>query len=566
MKALLQASLFGIGGLAIGLILVGGINWSWKNRTLPEVTIGKLRAGNLSAEQIKSLLDDWETKCRQIELVGKEKEIKLDKLTLDKKTISKQALKAGKGLKIVANWHRSINVEPKLTEESWWQIKQTVGALFEEDGKAAQIYQNKNGWIIKNGQDGWRVDENKLKSKILERLKNNNCSTEIEVPVERKRKKLKEKERLNLVTAAKKLAATSLELIGPKKTVLLKGKELINFLETDPSQGKVGQISQTKIKAYLESLKWQVDKKPRDARFKLKNKRVVEFSPAESGYELEVNDNIQKLIQTLKEEGVGKKQLRLKVKTIPPKITIKDSNNLGIVELLGRGESYYRHSIASRIYNVELAAKKINGVLIAPGEEFSFNQAVGEISRATGFKSAYIIKDGRTILGDGGGVCQVSTTVFRAALKAGLPITERWAHAYRVGYYEQNSKPGFDATVFSPNKDLKFKNDTGSYILLDSWYEEKKRHLVVDLYGKRDGRKSFIKNVRVWGIVPPPPPIYQNDPNLPKGTLKQVDWRAWGAKAKFDYLVEKNGKVWFQKTFRSDYRPWQDVFLVGTKN
>ena len=100
-------------------------------------------------------------------------------------------------------------------------------------------------------------------------------------------------------------------------------------------------------------------------------------------------------------------------------------------------------------------------MLIPPGGTISYNEIVGDISAATGYQPAYIIKDGRTILGDGGGVCQVSTTLFRAGLSAGLPILERHPHAYRVHYYEEGGyKPGLDATVFAPGVDLKMKNDT----------------------------------------------------------------------------------------------------------
>ena len=123
-------------------------------------------------------------------------------------------------------------------------------------------------------------------------------------------------------------------------------------------------------------------------------------------------------------------------------------NDLGVKELVGSGYSTYSGSIENRVFNVSHGASKINGVLIPPGETFSFNKTVGDITAATGFKQAYVIKSGRTVLDDGGGICQVSTTLFRAALNAGLPIVNRTAHAYRVGYYEQGFPPGIDATIY----------------------------------------------------------------------------------------------------------------------
>ena len=164
----------------------------------------------------------------------------------------------------------------------------------------------------------------------------------------------------------------------------------------------------------------------------------------------------------------------------------------------------------------------------------------------------------------GGGVCQVSTTLFRAALSAGLPIVERTAHAYRVGYYENDSKPGFDATVFAPSPDLKIKNDTPASILIQTEVDQINNLLYFRFYGKKDQRKVEISPVTVYDVVPPLPEIRQDDPTLKKGVVKQVDYPAWGAKAVFDYKVSNGDMVSFEKKFFSSYRSWQAIYLVGT--
>jgi len=202
---------------------------------------------------------------------------------------------------------------------------------------------------------------------------------------------------------------------------------------------------------------------------------------------------------------------------------------------------------------------------VAPGEEFSFNSAVGDISRASGYQTAYIISGGKTVLGDGGGVCQVSTTVFRAALNAGLPITERKAHAYRVGYYEQDSKPGIDATVYNPTADLKFLNDTGNHILIQTKVDTVNLKMNVKIYGTKDGRVSEVSEPKISSQSSPLPTIYEDDPTLPVGQTKQIDWSAWGAKVSFNYKVSKDNVTVFEKTFYSNYQPWAAVYLRGTK-
>jgi len=182
----------------------------------------------------------------------------------------------------------------------------------------------------------------------------------------------------------------------------------------------------------------------------------------------------------------------------------------------------------------------------------------------TGFQQAYIIKEGRTVLGDGGGICQVSTTLFRAALNAGLPIEERTAHAYRVSYYEQNYQAGVDATVFEPQPDFKFKNDTSGNILIQSKIDLTNLKLTFALYGSWDGREVIVSNSRVWDQIPPPPDLYQDDPTLPMGTVKQVDWKAWGAKVVFDWKVIRGNDILQDRAFYSIYKPWQAVYLRGT--
>jgi vancomycin resistance protein YoaR len=248
-----------------------------------------------------------------------------------------------------------------------------------------------------------------------------------------------------------------------------------------------------------------------------------------------------------------------------PKITTDKANNLGIKELIGKGTSLFQHSISSRIFNVTLAASRINGALIAPNEIFSFDQALGDVSAFTGYQQAYVIQNGKTVLGDGGGVCQVSTTFFRALLNAGLPITERHAHAYRVGYYEEDGLPGLDATVFVPSVDLKFKNDTGNYILVQTQIDPEILRLSVFLYGASDGRTVALTSPVVTNRVAHPPDLYQDDPSLPKGVIKQIDFSADGATVSFSRNVTKNGQKIISENFVSDYAPWQSIYLRGTK-
>ncbi len=319
----------------------------------------------------------------------------------------------------------------------------------------------------------------------------------------------------------------------------------------------------------LERLSQEIDIPVQESLFQFSGGKVTAFRPSSIGRQInreETKKHFASLLEQIPNMTTDIVTISARVDPVKPTIETANTNTLGIKELIGRGYSEFAHSIPGRIHNVILTASKINGILIKPGETFSFNEAVGDISAATGFQPAYIIKDGRTVLGDGGGVCQVSTTLFRAALGAGLPILERRAHAYRVAYYEQAGfKAGLDATVFAPSVDLKFKNDTPGYILIQSKVDRKNLTLTFELYGTSDGRKAEILNHVVGSITPPPPDLYQDDPTLPPGTVKQVDFAAWGAKASFQYKVTRNGETLEDHIFTSNFRPWQAVFLKGTQ-
>lgn len=338
-------------------------------------------------------------------------------------------------------------------------------------------------------------------------------------------------------------------------------KQLLALL--DLSSGQNLLLDQDKTYVFLKKIALEIDQTVQEGQFEFnpQAKRVTAFKPSQEGRRLNIDQTYDLITEALTTRS--SKTINLPVEIIKPKIRTSDVNSLGIKELLGRGISHFTGSIQNRIYNIQLAASRINGVLIPPGEIFSFNDVVGDISATSGYKQAYVIKSGRTVLDDGGGVCQDSTTLFRAVLNAGLPVVQRVAHAYRVGYYEQGFLPGLDATVWAPSVDFKFKNDTPAHILIQAYTVG--NTLYVDLYGTSDGRVSAISKPVVTDQTPPPPDLRQDDPSLPKGTIKQVDWAAWGAQVSFSRTVTRGNDTFIKETFKSNYRPWQAVYLVGTK-
>ncbi len=327
-------------------------------------------------------------------------------------------------------------------------------------------------------------------------------------------------------------------------------------------------LNQQKLDAFIADIATSVNKPTVNATLKFENGKITQFQPAQDGQKLDVLQTKNLLLSKVSIENIDEAKninIDLPVHITKAEIANPEVNSLGIKDLIGRGVSYYAGSIPNRIFNIGLGASLISGTLVPPGETFSFDKLVGPVSAAQGFKQAYVISSGRTVLDDGGGICQVSTTVFRAALNAGFPILERTAHAYRVGYYEQRGfGAGLDATIWSPSVDLKFKNDTEKHILIQAVMDPANAKIEVDIYGTLDGRRVEISDPIITSQVPPPPPLYQDDPSLPKGTVKQVDFAAWGAKSAFTQKVYKGDQLVIDKAFYSNFKPWQAVFLVGT--
>jgi len=413
---------------------------------------------------------------------------------------------------------------------------------------------------VSQGKTGKKIDLSDAKNQIRQAYATQNTSP-ITLSVISVSPNVTDEMTIKTQELASKLLDKTLILEQGELTWKLTDEELINFLSVYDT------FDTQKLSIWVEQLAATVNREPENALLQFEGQLVTEFKPAKAGVSLNKEKTLEEIkngvLQLANEQNSY--TIKLVTSTKEPDISTDRVNSLGIKELIGKGESWFPHSIAGRIHNVDLAASKFHGVLIPPGETFSFVKTVGEIDAQHGYQPAYIIQNGRTILGDGGGVCQVSTTLFRAALDAGLEIVERHAHAYRVSYYEVNSSPGIDATIFSPSVDLKFVNDTPAHILIQATVDKKNTYMKFELYGTNDGRKVTMTKPQIWEQMPPPPDVYQDDPTLPKGVVKQVDWKSWGAKTSFTWTVVRDNQTLHEKTFYSTYRPWAAVFLRGTK-
>ena len=327
-------------------------------------------------------------------------------------------------------------------------------------------------------------------------------------------------------------------------------------------------LNRPALVAYISSIAPALQNDPVNARmmFNDDTRQLELIANAVAGGSVDIEKSVDSILEKLQN---GEHQASLVMQMVEP--AVKDTSTaaeLGITELVAETTSYYYGSAAARIQNIRAAAANFHGVMVGPGEVFSMAEYLTDISLDNGYAEAPIIVGDQTVDGIGGGICQVSTTVFRNAFYGGFPIVERHPHAYRVGYYEQqsngwvdNSLAGLDATVYVPLVDFKFRNDTPYWLLMETYPTD--TSLTWKFYSTSDGREVDWWTTGITDVVTPPDPIYREDPDLPSGTIKQVDWPVNGATVEVYRTVTVNGTVTLQDTIRTNYVAWPAGYTYG---
>jgi vancomycin resistance protein YoaR len=260
---------------------------------------------------------------------------------------------------------------------------------------------------------------------------------------------------------------------------LLRPARLASLLEL-PSGGDTRlRLGGAGAERWLLRFGARIERPARDAAFSAHGD-TVSLVPAQTGLELDPIRTADAILAAALRRT--NRVAQVAVRETQPKVTTAAARRMGISGVVGRYTTDYT-GIPNRIHNVQLVAHLVDDKLIAPGTVFSFNRTTGARTAAKGFREAPVIINGEVTTGLGGGVCQVSTTVFNAAFEAGLPIVARTNHALYISHYPQ----GRDATVDYPDVDLEFRNDTGHWLLLRT--DVGAYSLTVTLYGTPTGRK-----------------------------------------------------------------------------
>ena len=347
----------------------------------------------------------------------------------------------------------------------------------------------------------------------------------------------------------------------------ISNKTFVNWLTLKPNDGIT--IDSNKLEAFLsQSVAPFINDPPENSRFQMKDGNLIEISPAKSGESVDTDKIIalmEKNISQIQKSFSDAKSVSadniidIPIETIvmDPKVTQKTIDQYKIKDLIGYARTNFTGGSSNRQHNIEVGVSKLTGILIAPGEEFSTVWNIGEVTEKAGFVKEYVINGNQTVKELGGGLCQLATTLFRMALNAGLPITERVNHKYVISYYG----PGLDATIYGPHPDFRFVNDTGNYILLQG--TAKNDEVIFELYGTNDLRVAKVSEPVLSNEKPVPKTRYIMSYDIPSGKTSCQTATHKGITADTTYTVSYPDGSKKEEVFHSVYEAWPKVCVIG---
>ena len=574
----------------LAFLVVRIYEWRYQDRIYPEVTVWGLDLSGLGSNEAMALLDHQFNPYQENQLTlrhGQQSwQISPSDLgvSLDAAATAVSAHAVGRGGSLWDNLQeqaqalrRGHEVEPILNFDTGVAVV-FLSQLAQEVNRPAR---NANLTVdglqveVTSSQVGWDVDLAATYQLLYERIASFSGG-EVELVVQEKSPLIAD------VSETQALVETMIgsplllspnfealgELVGDLQPWTL-GQEsisdmlIIRQVKEDDSAAKLEvDLDQEKLEAYVEGLAGQIERSPRNARFDFDDSTGV-LTPTVNSQEGRALDITETMRLINAHVTTADREITLPILAVRPQVADDDGPSLGIVELVSEGVTSFKGSSAGRIQNIQVSASKFHGLVIPPGQTFSFNEHLGEVSAEAGYEESLIIFGDRTRVGIGGGVCQVSTTAFRAAFWGAFPILERSAHGFRVSWYEP--PVGLDATVYSPWVDLKFLNDTSYYLLIETEADTQTGTLTFRFYSTETGRSVELEGPFEDNVVPHGDPVYEDDPTLPQGTTKQVEWARNGVDVTLYRIIKEGDEVISREEFFSRYEPWQARYLVGTK-
>lgn len=474
----------------------------------------------------------------------------------------------GRSIAPIVTYDQNVTTQ-KLNAIATEFSRPPVDATINFDGNGTTV-------ITTPSQTGLALDISSTLSKLEEALLRLDTGAEIQLTVIEAPPRIRDAEaaaaRMNTALSAPLTLVTDNAdgvTLGPWTASIEQIRSLLLLKLVENGDGTLSydvEINPEPLRSFVQSLAPGLIAQAQDGRFTFDEDsgQFQMIKESVNGRELDVDTTLQRAQETLFATGNRIVPLAFTY-SLPQYSSNVTAAELGITQLVGEATTYYTGSTQSRINNIIEGVDRMNGIIVAPGEEFSFNAWLGDISVEAGFVQGKIIFGGRTVEGVGGGICQVSTTLFRAALEGGFPITERNSHGYRVGFYEQNSQPpGLDAAIFQPEADFRFMNDTPFHLLIEASAFPAQQAVQFRLYSTNPGRQVVMEGPTIRDVVPAKSTIYEANAELRLGQEQYIDWSKEGADVTFTRrILDSAGQLIREDTIYTHYLPWAAVIQVA---
>ncbi|MFH1737170.1 MAG: VanW family protein [Actinomycetota bacterium] len=462
----------------------------------------------------------------------------------------------------------SVVVPSKVSEE---YLKVTVAKIAEEvdkpaanatviiEGEKATVRKSKNGWVVRRGRlaSDIRTHAADFYSRKIGLPQGVDYVTVHNADAEEARLIALEmiREPIDYTINGKDYTigpakiGTLIEFIPEKKTVKKDGRKVKDTVLTP-------ELTRRRLEQYFIPLKTEFETKPVDARFEA-GSGTVTIIPGQNGLVIDMDAAVVDLNKLALAEPPRK--ATLKMKELEPALTTAKAEAMGIKERVSVHTEYFDYT-PNRSKNIRTLAESLDGKIVAPGQVWSINEATGPRTTTKGYTEAPVIINGQLSPDVGGGICNVSTTIFNTVFFGGYEVIERYPHDFYISHYPD----GRDASIYyDGGMDFKFKNDTPHYILIKTDHSE--TSVTIAFYSTNMGTEVSYSNMGFLNIVPYGI-VYKDDPAVPTGWEKDADmgYGVDGRDITVFRTVKRSGAVVREEKFFSHYEPKQRIVLKGT--
>jgi vancomycin resistance protein YoaR len=577
--------------VVVGAFLSAGFAYSWyfADRVAPRTTIGSVSVGGLTRDATAARLEEafsrLATNGIQVELGGDIDVIQAQAIGLDlnlAQAVDAAFARGHTGAAPARLWDRVSSLwttttlpAPVMVDEQALAAEINAIALASDIARRdiRLVVEGRSVGLATDTAPGKTIDRDEAKLHILVALRRLTPDP-VSLALVDDPPRTDPASGPEALRAAQQMVSRPLTLIYEELNFTINRDRLGSWLTSEYVQDEDGRtrlvagLDHEAAGTYVTTIAQAVNVDPVPPQISTTDGRVTGFVPPKVGRAVQEDKLVELILASVTDRAAkdrGPDVIVVPMKISKLAITGLDAES-GITEIVGKATTTFTGSPKNRIFNIKNGVKFLSGVVVQPGEEFSTLGTLGTIDNTTGYLPELVIKGDRTTPEFGGGLCQVSTTLFRAVMDAGLPITARRNHSFRVGYYEKDGNgkpigPGLDATIYEPEVDFKFQNDTNKPILIIGYVVGDK--VTFELYGTGDGRTSQIGGPTILTETPAGEPVYIETLDLAPGVIKQVEFPHPGGSTTATYSVTYPDGQTKTQVFTSWYRRWPAKYLKG---